>query len=260
MQHTLLHAGRALQSGFSLTELMVSSGLSLGVIASALTGYLALSTRAMDTLDASKLDQDIGAVLLLMANELRRAGHAGAATPPAANPFTSTLAVFDSLQANHQQAPTGSGSCVVYGWDADDDGKLAASELAGFRLTADGAVQMRSSGNLLNPNSCSSQDATWIALTDPELVTVSTLHVDFAQSTCVNASEPDGVDNDGNGAIDEANETDCYALPPVSGSGNLSVEQPDITITLSAQLTSEAFVRVTQTQRVRLRNALVRRH
>lgn len=248
------HEGAA-QQGFSLTELTISTALSLGVIASVLTGYLALSTSAMDTLAAGKLNQDVGAVLSLMANELRRASHTGAASN-APNPFA-LLAVFDDMQSNLRQSSTGSGSCIVYAYDANGDGSVTANELAGFRLTGDGAVQMRMSGNIANPNSCSSQGASWIALTDPDAVTATALRFDFAHSTCANASEPDGVDDEDDGAMDDADEADCYAQPPAEG--DIRVEQTDIAITLSAQLAHDAFVRLTQTQRVRLRNAFVRR-
>lgn len=252
--HSRQHAK---QQGFSLAELMISTTLSLSVIASALTGYLALSTSATDTLASSKLNQDVSALLSVMANELRRAGYSGIATPNAASPFA-ILAVFDSTQSNLRQPPTGNGSCIVYAYDLNGDGELAADELAGFRLTADGAVQMRTSGNLVNPYSCSSQGASWIALTDPDLVTVTALGFDLTRSTCVNATEPDGIDDDGAGSVDDAGEADCYIQPPAED--DVSVEQADIAIALSAHLAHDTFVRTTQAQRVRLRNAVVRRH
>jgi type II secretory pathway component PulJ len=258
MHHILLRTSHAPQRGFSITELMVSSGLGLGVLTAMLSAHVALSTSTLDSLAASKLEQDISAAMQLMANELRRAGHVGGGVAVTENPFAATLAIFDDMQANRRQPANGSGSCIVHAWDADGDGIIADSELSGFRLTADGAVQMRTAGNLQNPNSCTSQGASWIALTDPELVTVSMLNFNLAHSTCINASEPDGLDDNGDGTVDETGEADCFTLPPARG--DLSVEQTDIVLTISAQLASDAFVRLAQTQRVHLRNAVVRQH
>lgn len=248
---------RAAQRGFSITELAISAGLGLGVIASVLGGYLALSAGTVDALAAGKLDRDIAALANLMASELRHAGFSGADTAAASNPFAG-LAVFDA--ATQRQASTGHGSCVLYAYDADGDGTVAASELAGFRLTEDGAVQMRTSGNPVNPDTCTSAGASWIALTDPDLVTITALDFDLAHSTCVNASEPDGIDDDGNGVVDDAAEADCLVHPPAAGSGDVSVERYAVLITLSARLARDTFVQRMQTRHVLVRNAFVRRH
>jgi type IV pilus assembly protein PilW len=47
---------------------------------------------------------------------------------------------------------------------------------------------------------------------------------------------------------------------PTGGSGNITVETREITITLAGTLTNDTFVRLTQTQNVRVRNDLVRVH
>jgi prepilin peptidase dependent protein B len=251
------------QRGFTITELMITIGLSLSVISSVLIGYLATYSSSMSTLAASKLNQDMSALMNLMVNELRRAGYSGVVpTTPASNLFAAVdntaLEVFDNMTLNAQQAATGSGSCIVYSYDMDKDGVVDAAELAGFRLTTTGVVQMRTSGNTADPDTCATASNTWTDLTDPDFVTVSALTFNLANSNCLNTREPDSVNNDLDASTDEADEANCYVSVPVAASGNITVETREITITLTGTLTNDTFVRLTQTQNVRVRNDMVR--
>src|SRR5690606_34650790 len=132
-----------------------------------------------------------------------------------------------------------------------------AEELGGFRLNA-GVVQTRTAGNTADPDTCASASNTWVDLTDPDFVTVSQLNFDLAGSRCLNSREPDSVDNDGNGTVDNAEEADCYTVLPVAGSGDLTVETRQIRISLSGNLTNDAFVSLDLVQDLRVRNDWVR--
>jgi prepilin peptidase dependent protein B len=253
------------QSGFTLTELMITVALSLSVISAVLVGYLGTYSASMDTLASSKVNQDLSALMNLMVSDIRRTGYSAdstVASTPTSNIFNVTgitaLEVYDSVLTNNQVSPTGSGSCIVYAYDRDEDGGVDADELSGFRLIA-GIVQMRTVGNILNPDTCSNANNTWADLTDSGLITVTALTFDLAGSTCLNTREPDNIDNDANGTVDNAEEADCYDAPtPALNSGNITVETRQVTITLTGNLTGDAFVRQTQTQNVRVRNDLVR--
>lgn len=265
-----LHRGKHGQRGFTVTELMITVGLSLSVISSVLIGHLATYSSSLNTLAASKLNQDMSALMNLMVSELRRAGYSGTVpATPTSNLFAladnTALEVFNDMSSNVQQAATGSGSCIVYTYDNDEDGVVDAAELAGFRLTTAGVVQVRTSGNTADPDTCASTVSptpatpiTWEALTDPAFITVSELDFDLANSTCLNTREPNAVDDDADGTTDESDEADCYANAPVAGSGNITVETREIIITLTANLTNDTFVRLTQSQSVRVRNDFVR--
>ncbi len=259
LQMQIMH--KKSQSGFTITELMITIGLSLSVISSVLIGYLATYTSSMDTLAASKLNQDMSAMMNLMVSELRRAGYSGVVpTTPASNLFTAldntALEVFNDMTLNAQQAATGSGSCIVYSYDMDADGVVDTAELAGFRLTTAGVVQMRTAGNTADPDTCASASNTWTDLTDPNFITVTTLTFNLVNSECLNTREPDLVDNDADTTVDEASEADCYASATTTG--DITVETREITITLTATLTNDTFVRLTQSQNVRVRNDWVR--
>lgn len=257
------HPSIVSQRGFTITELMITVGLSLSVISSVLIGYLATYTSSLDTLAASKLNQDMSAMMNLMVSEIRRAGYSGTVpTTPASNLFAlvdnTALEVFNDMTSNTQQSGTGSGSCIVYTYDIDADGIVDAAELAGFRLTTTGVVQMRTSGNTADPDTCATSSNTWTDLTDPDFITVSVLTFSLANSNCLNTREPDATDNDADGSTDEADEANCYVSVPTAGSGNITVETREVTITLTANLTNDTFVRLTQTQNVRVRNDFVR--
>lgn len=263
MRRPLIRSNRRnTQAGFTITELMITVGLSLSIISSVLLGYLATYTSSMNTLAGSKMNQDMNALMSLMVSELRRAGYSGTIpSTPAANLFSqvdnTALEIFNSIASNTQQAANGSGTCIVYSYDMDEDGVVDAAELSGFRLNA-GVVQIRTAGNTADPDTCATASNSWVDLTDSGFITVSALTFNMANSECLNTREPDEVDNDVDATVDEAQEADCYDLVPTGGSGDIIVETREIAVTVTANLTSDSFVRMSQTQTVRVRNDMVR--
>ncbi len=252
------------QKGFTLTELLVSTVLSLSVIGAVLVGYVATYTNTLGTLGASKLNHEMTTLMSLMSSDIRRAGYWGglaATAAPADNPFNvngqTALTVFNSMNGNLDVGPQGSGSCIVYAYDLGNDASVGGDELFGFRLNG-GVVQMRVGGTPGNAASCASSDDDWEDLTDASLINVTVLSFDLVDSVCLNTREPDGIDNDGDGTVDNPEEADCYLVAPIAGSGDMTVETRQVDITLEAALADNASVRVTQTQSVRVRNELVR--
>lgn len=272
---------KSIQSGFTITELLITMALGLSVVGSVLVGYMATYTSSMDTLAASKMNQDMNAVMNLMITEFRRAGYssdAASASSPTENVFNqpndTALEVYDTMAGNTELVAAGDGtwtnnfggtptategSCIVYAYDLDEDGIVDANELGGFRLNA-GEVQMRTSGDTTNPDTCSSTGNTWTSLTDSNFVTVSALVFNLDDSACLNTREPDGINNDSgeDSDTDEADEADCYNTFPVATSGDITVETRQITITLTGNLTADTFVQISLNQDVRVRNDLVR--
>ncbi len=253
------------QAGFTLTELLISTTLSLGVISAVLVGYVATSTSTMNTMAASKLNHEMTTMMSLMANDIRRAGYWGAlaaSSEPLNNPFNvvgqTALTVFDSATGNNAAGVTGNGTCIVFAYDLNMDGTVNANELMGYRLN-NGVVQMRTSGTPGSNATCAAIGNTWEDLTDSAHVTVTSLNFDLVDSVCINTREPDEVDNDANGVIDNPEEIDCYRVPlPVAASGDVTVETRQVRITVTGTLVEDSFVRVTQSQIIRVRNELVR--
>ncbi len=236
------------QAGFTLTELLVSMGLSLGLIAAVLTSYVGTFTHSMATLDASRLNHEMNSLMGLMSNDIRRAGYWGSLDvneDPIANPFhqtgQTTLTVYNSMANNTAVGSTGNGSCIVFAYDMNGDGEVDPEELTGFRLN-NGVVQVRVSGTPGTAASCASLGDVWEDLTDARLVTVTGLNFDLAGSACIN--------------IEDADALDCYAVAPAAG--DMTVETREVRITLEGALTEDDFVRFTQTHTVRVRNELIR--
>jgi len=243
---------------------MITVLLGLSVISAILVGYLATYKGSMTTLAQSKLGQEMNSMMDLMVTELRRAGYSAEtsiATSPANNSFSTlnstALAVYDNMTSNTKQAYTGSGSCIIYSYDMDSNGVVAASELSGFRLN-NGVVQLRTAGNTAAPDTCATASNTWSDLTDSGFMTVSALTFDLSASTCLNTREPDTVDNDADGTVDNSSEGNCYTNVPTASSGNITVETRVVTITITANLTNDSFVRQSITDTLRVRNDWIR--
>lgn len=253
---------RKRQSGFTITELLIAVALGLTVISSVTMGYLATFRSSVGTLAASKLTQDMNALMTLMVADLRRAGYSGGLAAPLTNSFSilnaTALEVIDNMTSDTQAAAQGSGTCVVYSYDINHDGVVDDSELLGFRLNS-GVLQMRTSGLSTNPDSCANATGqNWSDLTDADFMTVDELTFDLAASACLNIREPDNIDNDTDGTVDEDSEGDCYASVPAGGSGNITVETREVQITMEASLTNDSNVSLRLSQDVRVRNDWVR--
>ncbi len=248
------------QSGFTLTELMITVMLGMSIISSVLVGYLATYSGSVNTLANSKLSQEMSTLMNLMIEDIRRAGYsASAPTPATNNPFSNVgntaLAIFNNIASNTQQAATGSGTCILYSYDRDQDGAVDAAEMFGFRLNA-GVVEMRTTGVPSAAPTCAGV-GQWTPVTDASFMTVSTLTFSLALSACLNAREPDGVNNDGANGIDDPAEINCYTAAPATD--NITVETREVEILLDANLTDDSFVRMTMDQHVRVRNDMVRK-
>src|SRR5690606_35070928 len=103
-------------------------------------------------------------VMTVMTNDIRRAGYWGnLALSDYANPHLNPFAQVDvtALEVhagNVEQAATGAGECIVYAYDADNDGVLDNEDIRGFRLN-NGVVQMRANGDVTNATHDSCTDA-----------------------------------------------------------------------------------------------------
>ncbi|MCE0758775.1 prepilin-type N-terminal cleavage/methylation domain-containing protein [Marinobacter sp. G11] len=281
------------QKGLTLIELMVGLIVGLIVIGGVMTVYLAVISSSGTTLKSSKLNLEMGAVMSVMTNDIRRAGiwnrnFADEGVSLEDNPFSevssspnakdgTALEVHDSMADDNNQVetvnladnpddiyrPNGSGSCIVYAYDSEEDDSVDNSDLFGFRLN-NGAVEMREEGDTSGDiNSCT--NGTWAAMNDTNVVTITELTFDLQPgSTCLVSNEPNEHDEDGNGTLDNPEELDCYQTSPNESLGGtndefyVTAETRVVTITMVGELVDDEEVRASLTQRVRVRNDLVR--
>jgi prepilin peptidase dependent protein B len=267
---TGLHAR---QRGLTLVELLVGLAVGLIVIGGAITMYVSSVRGSNETLKSSKLNQQVGALLHVIVNDVRRAGFWGALDMdelddnPFNQPAATALVVRDDLVSNAIQPATGQGSCLVYAYDAtylpgNTAGVVDSTDLFGFRLNGS-VVEMRQTGVVDGVgciggtcNSCT--NGAWEEVTDPNLIEITQLTFDLANSECLNVGEPNLLDDDGDGTVDEGDEYDCYANPPANGSGIITAETRELVITVSGRLAEDVSTRTTLSQTVAGRNDLLR--
>lgn len=107
------HARRS--DGFSLVELMVALVLGLIVTGAVIALVVAIIHANRQTLQSTRLNQELRATLAVIANDLRRARAVDdpltIAMRPGGNPY-------QAVRASMLSADDG---CIVYGYDADED-------------------------------------------------------------------------------------------------------------------------------------------
>lgn len=194
------------QRGFSLSELMIASAISLFVIAGALQLYSLNIQATNDTLRQSLLNQELRATLDLLRNDLRRAGHwmlEPGLDLAEENPFQS---VTNDVQFGAASGETDD-SCILYSFDLNGDGLVGVGpsgtpgmntstdnlEQFALRLRA-GQVQLRNGGSVF---SCSS--GSWQAITDPD-TEITALHFELQQD-CLNLIDTEADCSSGAAAL-----------------------------------------------------------
>lgn len=265
--------GKKLQSGLTFIEVLVGLAVGVIVISGALTVYTSSVRGGNEALLASKLNQEVGALMHVMTTDIRRAGFWGTAlgNEPDDNPFNLTgataLVVRNDMANDVLQAATGQGSCITYAYDAtyipgNVAGTVEATDLFGFRLNGT-TVQMRQTGTVdgvacVGGTCTSCANGVWLDVTDPDVVEITQLNFDLSNSQCLNASEPNDEDDNGNGTIDEVAEMNCYVTAPPGGSGEVTMETREVRITLTGRLAADTQVETSVTQSVRVRNNVLR--
>lgn len=265
------------QRGLTLVEVMVGVVVGLIVVSGVLTVYTSTVQSSSSALKSSRLNQEMGATMNIMVNDIRRAGYWENSSfyQPTLNPFnqvdtttpanTTALRVYDRStntdMTDNATLANRKGDCIVYSYDRPGGtaGTVDNNEKLGFRLgRGDYAneVQMRlsSTGDV---NNC--ETGTWNSLTDRKSILITNLEFDLSNSECLNTSEPNGEDEaPANGTVDEFAERDCYLAAYAPDSGERTVELRDVLITLQAQLADDSSVAATMQQTVQVRNNLIR--
>lgn len=173
--------------GFTLIELMIAILIGALVIGATITIYVTTIRGSSNTLKLTRLNQDLGVAMLIMTNDIRRAGYWGGAIVGAnltLNPFSDVAVrdIGDVTIGDPTVAPV-TGDCITYAYDANayndpaydpdvDSVTPDADEYFGFRLN-NGAVQIKTSGTTSTDAQC--DDGVWVNLTDPDEINVTEL-------------------------------------------------------------------------------------
>jgi len=220
------------QTGFTLIELMIALVLGLIVLSATIGIYITTARGSTDTLNSARLNHDLESIMLLMVNDIRRAGYWGGAkvgVDSSTNPFTIGA-------ANIQTPATG---CILYSYDASSDGTPNNREYYGFRLK-DGAISMRSSDTAETTTDCTGTG--WSAFTVND---VNVTELTFTRVyKCLNVSTALSYDS---------------TCAEVATAGNLvagqkATESRQLNIVLKGQLANDTNVKKTLTGTVKVRN------
>lgn len=165
------------QSGFSLVELMIS--IAVGLLITAAVTAMAVNSLKMNsnTLKSARFNQDMGAVIQIMVNDIRRAGYAGDAGPFSTDEDINIV----------------SSSCVLYSYNRNDDSTIDDNERNGFKLD-NGIMKIRTSctGTECSTD-CSLDTDTWVDLTDPDVISINSLAFNTDSSKCHNIDEDKSI-------------------------------------------------------------------
>lgn len=258
------------QAGVTLIELMIGMLIGLFVTGGVISVYIAVADSSAQTLKQSRLNQEMSAIMNVMTNDIRRAGYwvSAGANLPHENPYmafdatdhdakTNALQVRDS-SANVFISDQASGSCIIYTYDTNEDANttIESVERFGFRWKGTGnPLEMKVSGT---SNTCAGTSPQWQPVNDTNSITITGLTFDLGNSTCINASEPDDVEDGGDASVvDDAIEYNCFTVTPDSGEVLTIVRE--VAITLNAKLANDDLVKASMNQTVRVRNDLVRK-
>ncbi|MBE0435285.1 MAG: prepilin-type N-terminal cleavage/methylation domain-containing protein [Methylomicrobium sp.] len=247
------------QRGLTLIEIMISLLVGLIVIAATINIYIATIRGSTDVIRGARLNHDLDSALLLMINDIKRAGYWGgaiAADTLPANPFTqpgSDVRIYNT---------TGTRDCIVYSYDGgagntggvdhDSNGTVDADEFYGFRLNNAGFIEMKLTG----ATTADCNDGTWQALTindtSGEQLNITRLEFSFdpivalalpTTSKCLNLALADAAGNPLN--------TLCPATAPAGWlAGHRAIETRQVNIVITGSLANDAAVTKTVTKTV----------
>lgn len=258
---------RRQQTGITLIELLIGMLVGLIIVAAGIAVFSTSLRGQTDNIKLARLNQDMRAMMDIMARDIRRAGFV--TSDPEAN--------WASLQNNPFFGPTtdiavwnydtGNNNCIVYAYNRDNDSPptVTDNERMGFRLKQDGKLEMRSSGTT-NEN-CS--NGAWETITEPEVeitgltftlnstvLNVTSMINDDDGDGVTEAADADGIpygDDDGDGTCDVGEV--CNTCINNGNSGDPAcLYVRNVSITLSGRLRDDNAVTQTITEQVRVRN------
>ncbi|MFC1701463.1 PilW family protein [Pseudomonadota bacterium] len=168
------------QAGFGLIEMLVSTALSLIAIMVMVVLMASTLGAGAETIQMSRLSQELRASIQLMSRDLRRANYHSGFLNCFANVNCRTdldiVSYVNRIQIND------AGNCFWYWLDRDSDADLSNDAVGGFRhsiIGGVGVIQMRISGN--SAANCD-DEAGWELITDPDTVDITNFNISNSDS------------------------------------------------------------------------------
>jgi hypothetical protein len=168
------------QLGLGLVEMMVSMTLSLVAVTTMVVLMANTLGSGAETIQMSRLSQELRAAMQLMSRDLRRANYHSSFLNCFGNvDCRNDLGIDGYIDTVHISA---GGDCFWYWLDRDGDAELDDDPVGGFRLATlngVGAIQMRVAGNAAA--NCN-DDTGWELITNPNTVDITAFTISDAES------------------------------------------------------------------------------
>lgn len=222
--HSMLKRFKNKYAGMTLVEILIALAVNGILLAALVSVFSANINNYTKTLNTSRLIQNLQTALLIMSNDIRRAGYYANAyndigTGLNNNPFVSTSNGTDvSINSSN--------NCILFSYDHDSNGAIPAisasidDERYGFRLLNQ-AIQARPPGAAF---SCTAGSTAWENITDTNIIQITNLTFTLNQSTIT------------------------------TGPGTKGIIIRSVDITITGQLTNDSSITKTLTQHVRIIN------
>lgn len=194
------------QKGFTLVELLVGMVLSLIILVGAAYVFQGSAESSIFQMRSTRFIQQMRDVMDRMVSDIRRAGYRGyhyyvnANTITFDNPYTAYSGTVTDVTTH------GDTSCITYAYNLDDYNEPYSVQVGGLSTmtTADvtfdednmelfafkrfvedgvGVIKMRYGMDGDTDFDCNDSHGDWAAITDPELVDITTLTFDINRST-----------------------------------------------------------------------------
>lgn len=263
-------------------EMLVSIVIGMIIVAAASTMLVNVLKSQKDMASSAKLNQELGAVMVVMSNEIRRSGFSYCNK----NNFTCSEPP-KKYDASDKDINVNS-TCIEYRYNAKPNDTLVdPGEKRGFRLE-DASIQMAAP----DMDVTCGNNTNWVALTDPKVITITALNFSTTGSKCRNMKTGGNswavgdVDAGGNivenstldadlaceviddNAYEVALYDDVTGVPssavfdedwrkPPTGEGTILFGTRKITIQLQAELTNDSEVSKKLITSVRVSNPLI---
>lgn len=209
------------QSGISLLEMMVALAINFIILLGLLSVFSNNMNHSSRATSQDLLNQQLESAMLMMANDIRRAGYWGLAMNDVGTGLNNNPFMASGVDIN-----VSAGNCILFAYDYNNDGSLASISAAsdderyGYRLNNQ-TLQSRPPGSNF---ACNAAASNWENVTDPGTVQITALSFTLNSST----------------------------LPVGATTRTILVRSVDISIT--GRLTSNTAVSKTLTQHVRIMN------
>lgn len=168
------------QSGFTLAEIMIALIINVIILLALLSIFSANISHVGKSNNMDVLSQQLETSMLLMTNDIRRAGYWSNSSGDIGNGQNNNPFMASGMDV----AVTG-GSCITFTYDYDKNGSAAAisstsdDERYGFRLNNQ-TLQSRPQGGSF---ACNAAASAWENVTDPTIVQITALSFTLNSTT-----------------------------------------------------------------------------